>query len=94
MIDVGALYEVAARAGLLALAQVDGRVVPVDFRAPDVVLLDGRVLSHQYTMTYPAAWLPQLGAGSAVDIGGQSYRVREITAIGDGSEQRATLTRV
>ena len=66
----------------------------MDFRAPDVVLLDGLVLSHQYTMTYPAAWLPQLGAGSAVDIGGQSYRVREITAIGDGSEQRATLTRV
>ena len=94
MIDVGALYAVAARAGLLALAQVDGRAVPVDFRAPDVVLLDGLVLSHQYTMTYPAAWLPQLGAGSGVDIGGQSYRVREITAVGDGSEQRATLTRV
>lgn len=94
MIDVGALYEVAARAGLLALAQVDGREVPVDFRAPDVVLLDGLVLSHQYTMTYPAAWLPELGAGSGVDIGGQSYRVREITAVGDGSEQRATLTRV
>lgn len=94
MIDVGALYEVAARAGLLALAQVEGRAVPVDFRAPDVVLLDGLVLSHQYTMTYPAAWLPELGAGSGVDIGGQSYRVREITAIGDGSEQRATLTRV
>ena len=93
MIDVGALYEVAARAGLLALAQVEGRAVPVDFRAPDVVLLDGLVLSHQYTMTYPAAWLPELGAGSGVDIGGQSYRVREITAIGDGSEQRATLTR-
>jgi hypothetical protein len=32
MIDVGALYEVAARAGLLALAQVEGRAVPVDFR--------------------------------------------------------------
>jgi hypothetical protein len=94
MIDVGALYEVAARAGLLAQAQVEGRAVPVDFRAPDVVLLDGLVLSHQYTMTYPAAWLPQLGVGSTVDIGGQSYRVREITAIGDGSEQRATLTRV
>ena len=94
MIDVGALYEVAARAGLLALARVDGREVPVDFRAPDVVLLDGLVLSHQYTMTYPAAWLPELGAGSGVDIGGQSYRVREITAVGDGSEQRATLTRV
>ncbi|MBK7024039.1 MAG: hypothetical protein IPH41_11220 [Sulfuritalea sp.] len=94
MIDVGALYEVAARAGLLALARVDGRAVPVDFRAPDVVLLDGLVLSHQYTMTYPAAWLPELGAGSGVDIGGQSYRVREITAVGDGSEQRATLTRV
>jgi hypothetical protein len=94
MIDVGALYEVAARAGLLALAQVEGRAVPVDFRAPDVVLLDGLVLSHQYTMTYPAAWLPELGAGSGVDIGGQSYRVREITAVGDGSEQRATLTRV
>ena len=94
MIDVGALYEVAARAGLLVLAQVEGRAVPVDFRAPDVVLLDGLVLSHQYTMTYPAAWLPELGAGSGVDIGGQSYRVREITAVGDGSEQRATLTRV
>ena len=81
------VLQPCASNGLEALALIDSL-------KPDVVLLDGLVLSHQYTMTYPAAWLPELGAGSGVDIGGQSYRVREITAVGDGSEQRATLTRV
>ena len=32
--------------------------------------------------------------GNTLEIAGQTYRVREVRAIGDGSECRATLTRL
>lgn len=91
---VEALYEAAARSGLLVPAKVGSTEVHVDFRAPDEVLLDGLAVGRHYAMTYPASRLPGLAEGSVVEIAGQSYRVREITAVGDGSEHRASLTRL
>lgn len=86
-------YTTAARAGLLIDAEIDGVVHPVDFRTPDADVLDGLGVSRDYQMRFPASWWPGLIAGAAVTIAGITYRIREITATGDGSEHRATLTR-
>jgi hypothetical protein len=82
------------RAGLLAAAEIEGRVVMADFRAPDETLLDGLALSTDYTMRFPSSALPELAVGQVVTIGGEQYRVREVRAFGDGSERRAALTRL
>ena len=45
-------------------------------------------------MTYPASGLDGLAVRDVVVIDGHSYQVRDIRAIGDGSEMRAKLTRL
>jgi hypothetical protein len=87
------LYEAAGRAGLLTPAVIGGSEVLVDFRAPDVEVLDGLGLSADYAIRYPADEV-LLDIGHELDIGGETYRVREVRAIGDGSECRATLMRL
>ena len=94
MVTVEFLYSAAADAGLLTPAVFGTAQVMVDFRAPDEDVLSGLGVSRDYAIRYPLTWLPSLAAGNTLDIAGQSYRVREITAIGDGSEIRATLTRL
>ena len=94
MMDVGALYDAAANAGLLTRAVIGGTEVMVDFRAPDEDVLDGLGVSRNHTIRYPVSRLPLLAAGNTLEIAGQTYRVREITAMGDGSEARASLTRL
>ena len=42
---------------------------------------------------YPAAWLT-LAAGDTVEIAGSSYQVRDVRAIGDGTERRASLSQL
>ena len=87
------LYAAAGRAGLLTPATIGGAAVLVDFRAPDVEVLDGLGLSSDYAIRYPADEV-LLDTGHELVIGGMTYRVREVRAIGDGSECRATLTRL
>ena len=87
------LYAAAGRAGLLTSATIGGTEVLVDFRAPDVEVLDGLGLSSDYAIRYPADEV-MLDTGHDLVIGGVTYRVREVRAIGDGSECRATLTRL
>ncbi len=94
MVRIEDFYEAAARSGLLVDAEVDGQTIAVDFRAPDETILDGLALSTDYTMRFPASALPSLAAGDAVAIGGSDYRVRDIRSIGDGSEKRASLSRL
>jgi hypothetical protein len=87
------LYAAAARAGLLKTATIGTREVLVDFRAPDEEVLDGLSLSRDYTIRYLASDL-MLDPGTLLVIDGVAYRVREARNIGDGSEARATLTRL
>lgn len=94
MMDVGALYDAAANAGLLTLAVIGSTEVMVDFRAPDEDVLDGLGVSRNHTIRYPVSRLPFLAAGNTLEIAGQTYRVREVTAMGDGTEARASLTRL
>lgn len=88
------LYDAAANAGLLTRAVIGGTEVMVDFRAPDEDVLDGLGVSRNHTIRYPVSRLPNLTAGNTLEIAGQSYRVREVTAMGDGTEARASLTRL
>jgi len=94
MARVEDLYAAAANAGLLVEAEVGGQIVMVDFRATDETVLDGLALSADYTIRFPASALPNLAAGATMSIGGNTYRVRDISRIGDGSERRADLTRL
>jgi hypothetical protein len=79
---------------LLVDAEIDGHTIAVDFRSPDESVLDGLALSADYTIRFPASVLPALAAGNTVSIAGNTYRVRDIRSIGDGSERRASLSRL
>lgn len=99
MIAIESLYDAAARSGLLQEAIWIPDLGPVkaawvEFRAPDVSILDGIGMSTDYAMRFPASRLAGIKQGDAVEISGAAYRVREVRAVGDGSENRATLTRL
>jgi hypothetical protein len=93
MAAIEEIYDAAARAGLLTAAECAGTVVRVDFRAPDEDVLDGLGVSRGYTIRYPAQRLG-LAAGDELTVAGHPYRVRAVRQVGDGSECRATLTRI
>lgn len=93
MVSLTDLYAAAGRAGLLTPAVIGGSEVLVDFRAPDAEVLDGLGLSSDYAIRYPVSDV-MLDTGHELIIGGVAYRVREVRLAGDGSEARATLTRL
>ena len=100
MAFVDFLYEAAERAGLLKQAVwipsdgTDSVAANVDFRAADETVLDGLALSTDYAIHYPSSVLVGLASGEIFTIDGKTYRVREVRSLGDGSEKRATLTRI
>ena len=94
MVSVEFLYAAADNAGLLTPALFGATQVMIDFRAPDEDVLSGMGVSRDYSIRYPLTWMADLVAGSTIAISGQTYRVREVTAIGDGAERRATLARL
>jgi hypothetical protein len=93
MMDVGALYDAAASSGMLVPVTFGGVVVMADFRAPDEDVLDGLGVSRGYTLRYPQSRLT-LKPGDELVVAAGIYRVREVTQLGDGSECRASLTRL
>ena len=93
MVGVADLYDAAARAGLLTPVKVGAATVQVAFRAPDETVLDGLALSCDYEIEYPTARL-SLAAGDTVEVGGESFRVREVRQVRDGSETVAKLARL
>ena len=94
------LYEAADRAGFLKQAVWtparggEPLTVKVGFRAPDEPVLDGLTVSTDYAITYPVTALPDLVAEEIVRIESVDFRVREVRAVGDGEERRATLTKL
>ena len=94
------IYESAANAGLLKdclWRPSDGSQTQrfsVGFAAPDDTVLDGLSLSTEYVMTYPASIFVGLAQREPVVIDGVTFLVRDIRAVGDGSEMRANLTRL
>ena len=93
MTSVEPFYEAAQRAGLLTAVSVGAVTVHCAFRAPDETVLDGFALSRDYQLDYPASWLT-LAPGDTVIIGSTAYQVRDVRAIGDGSERRASLSQI
>nr|WP_232019130.1 hypothetical protein [Sulfuritortus calidifontis] len=63
------------------------------FRAPDETVLDGLALARDFELEYAASRI-HLALGDVVTIAGESYRVREVRALGDGRECRARLARL
>lgn len=94
MVSVAELYAVAAGAGLLVEAEVDGQPIWVDFQTPDEPVLDGLALSSEYSIRFPSSIVPDLKIGDTVVIASQPYRVRDLRRLGDGSEKRARLSRI
>jgi hypothetical protein len=94
------LYAAAANAGLLKSCRwvpPDGsapQTHDVGFTAPDETLLDGMALGTAYAMTYPATVFTELAVRDSVRIDGMVFQVRDLRAVGDGSEMRAKLTRL
>ena len=91
--DVVTLYDAARNAGLLTQVSFAGVTVHCAFRAPDETVLDGFALSRDYQIDYPATWLT-LAVGDTVEVAGNSYQVRDVRAIGDGTERRASLSQL
>jgi hypothetical protein len=66
----------------------------VGFSAPNQDVLSGLGVSTEYEMTYPNSYFVGLKTREVAQIEGVAYQVREVTAVGDGSEVRAKLMRV
>ena len=94
------VYSAAANAGLSVrcrwFAAGGGAVQtrPVGFTAPDDTALDGLTLNTDYAITYPASVFVGLAVRDTVNVNGVSYQVRDVRALGDGTEMRARLTRL
>lgn len=94
------IYESAANVGLLkecVRLRADGTPVEerlVGFSAPDDTLLDGLAVGADYSVTYPASFFTGLTTQDTVMVAGSTFLVREIRAVGNGTEMRATLTKV
>ena len=86
--DLGAFFSAADFAVTLTWGLVTAEVI---LDAPDEQIIDGRVLSREYAITYESADLAGLAGGASVTVDGTAYTVREVTALDDGKIMRATL---
>lgn len=86
--DLGAFFSEADFAVPLTWGLLSAEVI---LDAPDEEIIDGRVLSREYAITYRAAQLVGLAGGQTVTVDGNTYTVREVTALDDGKIMRATL---
>ena len=94
------IYLAAANVGFLKICvwqPIDGGAAQthsVGFSAPDQDVLSGLGVSTDYEMTYPNSRFVGLKTREVVQLEDVAYQVREVTAVGDGSEVRAKLMRV
>ncbi len=91
------IYQAAARAGLLKNVRwysrtQSSKTLWVEWREADDTVLHDLVVGTNITMTAPSADLAGLQQGDRVVTGQREYAVREVRAIHDGSETRATLS--
>lgn len=86
--NLGAFFSAADFAVPLTWGLVTAEVI---LDAPDQEIIEGRVLTRGYAITYPADELVGLTGGQAVTVDGIAYKVREVEALDDGKIMRATL---
>jgi hypothetical protein len=88
------IYQAAEHAGFLQQCLWDDCTAMVGFQAADQDVLNRLTQSTEFSMTYPANSLQGLRTGHRVEIAEVRYQVREVVRISDGSEMRATLTKL
>ncbi|PJK07659.1 hypothetical protein CO610_08400 [Lysobacteraceae bacterium NML95-0200] len=94
------VYSAAANAGLTVRCRWfpagggAAQTRQVGFTAPDDTALDGLTLNTDYAITYPASVFVGLAVRDTVNVSGVTYQVRDVRALGDGTEMRAKLTRL
>lgn len=94
------VYAAAANAGFLkecVWLPSDGSLSqthPVGLRAPDDTVLDHLTQSRETVISYPASLFTGLAGREVVEVNGVAFQVREVKAVGDGSEMHARLSRL
>ena len=94
------IFAAAASAGLLKTAlwqPADGsapQTQSVGFSAADTNLFDGLALGTDIEMSFPASVFVGITVRDGVVIDGVRFQVRDLRAVGDGSERRARLSRL
>ena len=93
---VDEVYAAAGNAGLLKSCVwlregYPPEIQGVHFRTADENLLDGLTVGTELSMTYPASYFMGMGQDETVEIDAVRYVVREVRAIHDGTELKATL---
>ena len=94
------VYAAATNAGLLRDCHwqpADGSPMQahaVGFSEPDDTVFDGLASTTDHQISYPASVFMGLAPRDTVEIDSVIYQVRDIRAVGDGSEMRAKLTRL
>ncbi len=94
------IYRAAANVGFLKTCvwqPSDGsaeQTHSVGFAAADQDVLSGLTSSTEYVMTFPCTCFVGIKTHETVRIDGVAYQVREVQAVGDGSELRVKLMRV
>ena len=86
------LYEAARNAGLLTAVVWPGHRA-LRLPCPGRNRAGWFALSRDYQIDYPASWLT-LAVGDTVEVAGNTYQVRDVRAIGDGTERRASLSQL
>ena len=86
------MYDAAQSCGFLTAVTAASGTAWCALRAPDDEVLAGLALSTDYAIDYPASRLA-LEPGQEVRIGTDTYQVREVKALRDGSEMRARLSK-
>lgn len=66
----------------------------VGFKASDDSVLHNLAMSNETTLTYPASVFTDLKKGDRLEIERVRYQVREIRAIGDGSEMQVKVAKL
>lgn len=66
----------------------------VGFASPDQSIMDGMTLSTDHAITFPQSLFVGISRGDSIYLDDVEYRVRDVRAIGDGTEMRATLAKV
>ena len=88
------IYEAAANAGFLTECRWQTQTSMVGLQNSDHSIMHKLTMSSDTTMTYPSSKFIGIRTGDRVWINYQEYQVREVLAINDGSEMRATLTKL
>ena len=64
------------------------------FDAPSDDVLDGQVISTDYSITLPLDTFPGIGRDAAITVDGANYEVRAVRHLNDGALKRLVLTKL